>query len=298
MPTRAILATALALAACGNNDIDSPTWMSQIADATPLTALSIPGTHDSGALYEPYPGIAKAQDLTFGEQLLAGVRYFDVRCRDADDTFEIFHGGIDENQTFEQVLDTMFAFLADFPSETVVASIKEEGNEADVHRSFEATFDAYVAENRAGWYLADSVPTLGEVRGKLVLLRRFDSIAPPLGIDGSQWQDDTTFTLFDTDSTLRIEDNYIVNDNDMKWAAISNLLIEAASGDPSTFYLTYTSGYQTINGLNNIPDVSNDINGRIDNYLESSNPHVQLGVVAMDFVTVARARAIIATDAR
>ena len=299
MLLRALCVASIALASCGDNDRDSPAWMASLPNATSLTGLSIPGTHDSGALYEPYPGIAKAQALSFDQQLLAGVRYFDIRCRDVQDAFEIYHGGIDQNQTFEQVLTTMYDFLAAFPEETVIASVKEEGTEADVTRSFEATFDAYVAENPDRWYVGDAVPTLADVRGKLVLLRRFAAVATPLGIDGSQWQDDATFTLVDADATLRIEDQYVVTDNAAKWMAITALLAEAQTGDPATLYLTYTSGYQTVNGLDDIPIVSNDINARLDAYLaDPTNAHAELGVMAMDFATAERARAIIATDAR
>ena len=72
------------------------------------------------------------------------------------------------------VLTTTFAFLDANPTETIVMSVKQEADDDGATQSFEATFDGYVAQNAARWYTGDSVPTLGDVRGDIVLLRRFD----------------------------------------------------------------------------------------------------------------------------
>src|SRR5207302_8528829 len=56
-------------------------WMGAISGGTSIAGLSIPGTHDTGARFEPTPGTTKCQDLTVADQLSAGIRYFDIRCR-------------------------------------------------------------------------------------------------------------------------------------------------------------------------------------------------------------------------
>ncbi len=287
----------MVLAACNGSDGSEADWMADLADARGVAELSIPGTHDSGALLEPYPGLAQAQTLAIADQLAAGVRYFDIRCRHFEDAFLIYHGPIDQDQTFDEVLATMSKFLDAHPGEALVVSIKEEAAPDGNTRSFEATFASYVAQARDRWYLGDTLPRLGDVRGRLVLLRRFAASAAPLGLDGSGWADDATFSLT-TAASLRIEDDYIVSDNAAKWTAITELLAEARSGDAATLFLDYTSGYQTISGLPNIPSVAGDINARLDGFLaDPQNRHARLGVLAMDFVTAARARAIIATNA-
>ena len=100
-------------------------------------------------MYEPYPGIAQAQHLTIAEQLAAGIRYFDLRCRAAtsdDHKFDIYHGAIDQNQTFDDVLATLYAFLDAHPHEAVIASVKEEAAESGATRSpFDQLFARYVA---------------------------------------------------------------------------------------------------------------------------------------------------------
>jgi 1-phosphatidylinositol phosphodiesterase len=272
--------------------------MANVDDARGLAELSIPGTHDSGANFEPYAGLAKTQELTIAEQLAAGVRYFDVRCRHVEDQFLIYHGAIDQNQSFDDVLASMFAFLDDHPSETLIVSIKEEAMSDHTTRSFEDTFAAYVARAPERWDLAPAVPRLGDARGKLVLLRRFSATAVPLGIDAAPWADSATFSIANGDASLRVQDEYMVTDNDAKWTAITGLVDEARTADPATLFLDYTSGFQTISALPNITVVSTDIDARLDHLLaDPGNAHAHLGVLVMDFVTASRARAIIATNA-
>ena len=288
---------ALLLAGCGGTDAGGQAdWMGALADSRNLAALSIPGTHDSGARFEPYPALAKCQDLTIADQLAAGVRYFDVRCRHVTDQFLIYHGAVDQNQTFDDVLATMFAFLDAHPSETLIVSIQEEAVPTGATRSFEATFAAYVAMAPARWVLGDAVPLLGDARGKLVLLRRFPATALPLGIDASPWLDSTTFSITNT-AMLRVQDAYKVTDNAVKWTAITDLLAEAKTDTSSTLYLDYTSGFQTIAGLPNITSVSDEINVRLDAYLaDPANAQAHLGVLVMDHVTPSRVAAVVATN--
>jgi 1-phosphatidylinositol phosphodiesterase len=141
------------------------------------------------------------------------------------------------------------------------------------------------------------VPALGDVRGKIVLLRRFVATASPLGLDASAWADDTTFTLT-TAATLRVQDAYQVSDDGDKWKAIESLLGEAAMPVPGTLYLNYTSGYQLHSGLPNTPDVANTINDQLDAFLaDPANAHAHLGVLAMDLVSDSRVAAVAATNA-
>jgi 1-phosphatidylinositol phosphodiesterase len=271
--------------------------MATQSDDTNLAALTIPGTHESMAQYEPLAGTAKCQDLTLDAQYDAGIRYVDIRCRDLDDMFAMYHGPVDEQETFDQVLDTTFTFLDTHPSETIVMSIKEESTEDGATRSFEETFASYVAKRPDRWYTGASIPALGDVRGKIVLLRRFSATMTPLGIDGSAWADNTTFTLTNPDSTLRVEDAYTVSDPATKWTAITSLFGEAQTGDLSTLFLTYTSGYESDGLIPNITSVSDAINPMLDAYFaDPANAGAHLGTLAMDWVSEDRVRAVAALN--
>ncbi|HPG51809.1 MAG TPA: phosphatidylinositol-specific phospholipase C domain-containing protein [Spirochaetota bacterium] len=140
-------------------------WVEGQDNTKLLSEISIPGTHDSGARYEPIAGTAKCQNLTISDQLNNGIRFLDIRCRHIDNAFAIHHGSIYQHLNFDDVLNACFGFMGSHPGETIIMSVKEEYNSANISRSFEETFLAYYRKNPSGWYLGESVPALGDVRG-------------------------------------------------------------------------------------------------------------------------------------
>ena len=81
-----------AVAGCSEPSSGEPDWMADLDDTRMVAELTIPGTHDSGARFDLAQGLAKCQDLTIADQLAAGVRFFDLRCRHVQDQFLIYHG--------------------------------------------------------------------------------------------------------------------------------------------------------------------------------------------------------------
>lgn len=55
-------------------------WMRHLKDNTPLSALSIPGTHNSPTCYRALPSV-RCQAVSPRQQLDNGVRFFDVRVQ-------------------------------------------------------------------------------------------------------------------------------------------------------------------------------------------------------------------------
>jgi 1-phosphatidylinositol phosphodiesterase len=267
-------------------------WMQSQTDATLLSEISIPGSHDSGALYEPVAGTAKCQNLIITDQLNNGIRFLDIRCRHIDNAFAIHHGSIYQHLNFDDVLNACFAFLAAHPTETILMSVKEEYDSSNVTRSFEATFMAYVAKKPGGWYLGSSIPALGSVRGKIVLLRRFSASAMPLGIPATDWADNASFSS----GALRVQDCYKVTDTGSKWNSLVALFNEALAGPSTTLYLNFSSGYKPlIFGIPSITTVSNYINPKIVDYFRASAGG-RLGVIVMDFADTYRSGLIIAAN--
>ena len=162
---------------------ENKAWMAWVSDYTPIRAISIPGTHDSGSRYGVY--WSKNQSLTITQQLEAGVRYLDVRLRHIGDSFAIHHGSYYQNAMFGNVLGEVVAFLSANPSEFVFVRVKEEYTPANNTRSFEQTFDNYRARyaNYIWSPTKNADPGLSEVRGRIVFLQDFNSsMFPPVGL--------------------------------------------------------------------------------------------------------------------
>lgn len=108
--------------------------MSRISDATKLDRISIPGTHDTGARFGGFA--VECQVWTLPDQLDAGIRYLDIRCRPlTNGDFTIHHGASYQNKTFrlndDSVLPECKRFLAENPTECLIMRIKQEHSPQD-----------------------------------------------------------------------------------------------------------------------------------------------------------------------
>ncbi len=255
-------------------------WMKRLDDRLSLDRLSIPGTHNSCALHEPLPGTAKCQSLTLAEQLDLGVRFFDIRCRHVENRFKIHHGPIDQKLGFDEVIANCTRFLVSEPGETILLSIMETHKPQGNTRSFEATVDDYIARDPGRWYLDESIPKLGDVRGKIVLFRRYPC-DPPKGLNGHRFEGNGSFSLH----RLRVQDRYRVANAEEKWEAIAAHLAETREAKPGTLHLIFTSGYVPgAFGLPNITAVSKVIHPRLSVHLQA-HPKSHIGIVILDFAT-------------
>ena len=153
--------------------------LSQLDDSIYLSEVNIAGTHDSATAYVAMENMARCQDKTIAEQLEMGIRLLDIRLSKKGDEFYLVHAIADcysdqaktKRLTFDEVLTCCKKFLADNPQETIILSIKQD--RGIINRWFFPPFyDKYIKGDESSWYLGDSVPTLGQCRGKLVLMRR------------------------------------------------------------------------------------------------------------------------------
>mmetsp|Transcript_34391 Transcript_34391/g.83470 ORF Transcript_34391/g.83470 Transcript_34391/m.83470 type:complete len:471 (+) Transcript_34391:389-1801(+) len=161
-------------------------WMSHLDDDLSLASISIPGSHDSGSRYG---GIyVTTQTWSIDQQLRSGIRFLDIRCRREGKVFTIHHGPFYQHLWFDQVLEVVRTFFEEHPSETILMRVKEEYDAKDGSASFVAIWNRYMNELGYGDLLAQypwdgkTMPTLGQVRGKIVLLRDFAWNGPEIGL--------------------------------------------------------------------------------------------------------------------
>lgn len=186
--------------------VDGPCWMSHVDDNKYLDELSIPGTHDSGTCSvdndtEPQSSQAKCQQDYIPTQLLEGIRYFDIRLGKDDKNGD---PGIDHGRCYllkkdggymhlSDVIGYFKTFLSEKPSEALIMLVSR-GNDEATDESVTTAFAKVMGKDPDLFYTSSRVPTLGEVRGKIVLLRRFglagNSVSDHTwGLDLTQWDD-------------------------------------------------------------------------------------------------------------
>ena len=267
--------------------------MIAIDDSTPLSMIALPGTHDSGATIDMIlSGTAKCQTLTIAEQLAAGVRYFDIRLRRVNGSLHVYHGTVDQKLTFDEVLTAFYEFLEKNPSEALIVCIKEESDASGENASFDTMVKDKLSEESAKWYTGSDIPTLGTVRGKCVLMRRFGT-SGSYGFDASHDFSDNSsdFTITNGAYKLRAQDYYQNDSGEAKWTAVENFFNAMKTPDARCYYLNNTSGYKP--GLLSIPNINtikNHVNPLLLEYLAAKPALV--GIIATDFMTAEIAEAI------
>lgn len=186
--------------------VDGPCWMSHVDGNKYLDELSIPGTHDSSTCSvdndtEPQTSLAKCQQDYIPTQLLEGIRYFDIRLGKNNDKGD---PGIDHGICYllkkdggfihlSDVIGYFKAFLNENPSEALIMLVSR-GNDEATDDSVTTAFAKVLDDNPKLFYTSSRIPTLNEVRGKIVLLRRFglagDSVSGHTwGLDLTEWDD-------------------------------------------------------------------------------------------------------------
>ncbi|KAF2266922.1 1-phosphatidylinositol phosphodiesterase precursor [Lojkania enalia] len=162
---------------------DLSKWMSYLPSTLPLSALSIPGTHNSHAHYRALPSV-RCQVVPVQSQLENGIRFLDIRVQPSHATdaskkdLYLVHGAFPISLTgtkyLEPILETCYEFLAQNPGETILISLKREGVGNSTDELLSQILERhYVSPNRSRWYTGDKIPYLGDVRGKLILVRRY-----------------------------------------------------------------------------------------------------------------------------
>lgn len=183
--------------------VDGPCWMKYVDDNKFLDELSIPGTHDSGTCSvdkdtEPQSSQVKCQQDYIPTQLLEGIRYFDIRLGKGDNP-GICHGDFylfkkdGDYLHLSDVIGYFKKFLNENPREALIM-LASRGNDEATDESITTAFAKVMAEHPDLFYTSSHVPTLGEVRGKIVLLRRFrlagNSVSGHTwGLDLTEWDD-------------------------------------------------------------------------------------------------------------
>uniref|UniRef100_A0A6J0SJQ5 1-phosphatidylinositol phosphodiesterase-like n=1 Tax=Pogona vitticeps TaxID=103695 RepID=A0A6J0SJQ5_9SAUR len=239
-----------------------PDWMSSLPGHFSLSEISVPGTHDSMSLFGGSK--IRCQSWPLAAQLVAGVRFLDIRCKLEGGHFLIYHVNTFQEANFSEVLKTALSFLEEHPQETVLMRVKEE-LPIIPNADFAPRLQRYLEEEGQGRVWAkEAIPTLGQARGKVVILEELEK--EMLGVPYEEQS---------------IGDDWHVLSPECKWDQVKKHLGMATSGDKAVLYLTFCSG----NGLfTNPEELARDINRRCYEHLKTQAKKTERwGVVIMDF---------------
>ena len=114
----------------------------------------------------------ECQTLTLDQQLRAGIRALDIRCRCINNAFTIHHAGYYQQATFVEVLRTTINYLNKNPSETVLMRVNQDYKAEGCQGEFQSQFNMLYWNNEeySGYFERTDIEnmTLGEVMKKLL----------------------------------------------------------------------------------------------------------------------------------
>ncbi|MFC5048360.1 phosphatidylinositol-specific phospholipase C domain-containing protein [Aquimarina hainanensis] len=285
------------------------TWMKYISDDTKISRITIPGTHDSGSVDGEegtfswvIPDDAKInQHETIMEQLYLGVRFLDIRLQDEKDKNpRIVHGTLVDFETrFKDVMKTIKSFLKQYPTETILLSIKkDDGSEEKLAKQVKDILNSDSYKDIISTKYSKST-TLKSVRGKVIILSRMSKLYIGKYIKIPDMAENESFGLG------YVQDYYNVSkhnkgdhkNRENKWDLIYEMMHKSKDSENDDLYLNYTSGFQTNAKWPEIPTVYNYINEKLlsfMNYYKHDNKG--FGVIVTDNINADLARAIYRTN--
>ncbi len=275
-------------------------WMSGVPDDKKLFELTIPGTHDSVTEYVQFAHISQCQDLNISDQLDIGIRALDLRVEPIGNRLGMVHSvakafnnpGRNANQMdMHDVLLRCYDFLKAHPSETIIIQFKNDNNKEN-EKSFDNLVNSYIKGNEDKWYLENRVPTLGECRGKIVLIRRCDMDAENeaytpqnTGIDFSNWveQDEAIPDALQLETNGIDEAVFIIQDRfkykpEPRWDECIEPFLNDRTAFNGEYIICYTS---TAGGTKGPKANSSYINQKLMEYTLDKSKYY--GTIYLDF---------------
>lgn len=286
---------------------DPDRWMSALPPSTPLSSLTIPGTHES-CITSSIPWVG-CQFLTLTQQLTMGIRAFDFRVGDIDGQLLVTHDGSKANWpyslTLNQALSEIYDWLKSHHTEALLVQFKEEASNSNGTMGKRLITLFKTSEHSHYWVLENAAPTLQTCAGKIQLLRRFgipSGLNTPFGIDLSgDWKDNEEDFTLKSPFPITVQDRYLCDDINIKWTYIEAMLNKAQSNlSPNTYFINYTSatrfptqytpyvvavkGFQPIRmEFEDRPAHVIGINERLATYFAAKRGKNRFGVIMMDF---------------
>jgi hypothetical protein len=268
--------------------------------------MNIPGTHDSGTSYLNSPNYHRTHDLNIKEQLLLGIRYFDIRLRclvnpawndsqpDAEGAnFAIHHEADwcylysdkdswvnpdDKAKTRGYVLNDFLDFLDEYPSEFILLQVQREYN---TEPGFNDVFQELIARHDPTRFLiTGTYPTYAQAKGRIVILNMNDALTNfGIPLQGPMLVDE---------ATLYVENHWMDSNKELKWGKVQAALEVAMKGTPGKWVITFVSDGS---GALHPREFASSLNAWTERFIKKHGVNRHYGTILLDFPT----RSLVAT---
>jgi hypothetical protein len=240
---------------------DTAQWLKGLPDSLPIGDINLPGTHNAAAIHPTRRTLHACQHHSITQQLYGGIRLLDVRLKvhkrsggSAEGqplpggllSFHTCHGRIGRNtfQSLSSLLDECRRFLSAHHSEFVVLLLKiDDWSNAGPHAG--EALAALAALLRHYPILSGAAqPTLGAVRGKLLLYNRINDdpvLGTPIG-----WASDTAgaaaYPSRGRDYAVWVQDRYNDFSGHPRRAKLKRIMAAMDKKDRQHVVLNFASG--------------------------------------------------------
>lgn len=266
--------------------MDLSDWMSGLPDQVPISTVSLPGTHNSSSFAIGPPRMAaivaagRCQVRDLSSQLAMGVRFLDLRVKPCG---ALCHGYIScGNLGLRDALSVCSAFLCLHPREVIIARIKDEA-------CSKASASAIASLVRSlsdvcPLFTEPCLPSLGEVRGQVVILRDWSESRPVIqGRSCVLARKASRFGLLWAGRSMQIQDEYSQRNGAEKWRIVQAQLCQTRASN-SCLNINFTSA--TSLPSKTPVSIARCVNPKLAAHLRASVPRF-VGIIVMDFPSAA-----------
>ena len=287
-------------------------WMKDINDENEVLKLNLIGTHDCVTQYIQFSHISKCQDRNIYEQLLLGIRALDIRVESRGDRLKMVHGvakafnkksHFSSQMDMADVLNHCYRFLDENKSETIIFQFKNDSRK-EMEKCFDLMLNNYIKKNPEKWFLENRSPKLGEVRGKIIFIRRcaMDTTKGyninETGIDFSNWveQDTAVPEALTLNTSGEYEIEFIIQDRfkykpEPRWYECIKPFLDSMGKFDGKYIINYLS---TAGGLKGPKNNAKFINPKFMEYELKKGYYY--GTIYTDFPTKELSEKIIKTN--
>lgn len=155
-------------------------WMKSVNDSWLLSALSIPGTHELPS-YSRHPFSQHYQFTSITDQLENGIRFLNISILGDPDRATHILSRVESrvfrltDSYFADLCEELYNFLQREPAETVLLSLSCHTSSAtgSLRQELLHLKNRFIDNHQSRWWTEPRIPTLGEARGRIVLMRRY-----------------------------------------------------------------------------------------------------------------------------